>query len=283
PFTPPQQVFLEDLTLVIDVSLMLAFTTAIYLLRQKLITVATLAHALSVSLMVFTVGHYFERHLIGDMDGVEDLVRRRRSGRQGAGGRWFAGWSSAALSAAAVLLLVLRFWHCKRGGVDCIVGEYAPVHYQCKVRRLRFFAPVFSTTVVFVYLCIGARLNALLGGSVLHPKGGGYALAVLTSPTLLSTLCISGCASVLLYAILIEEQANGGSVLERSQTREHRVDTPSAPRSRTAKRKNKRKHAPPSDPGWKGPPQPYNLYSSPISLPHSFRYDTRLSSVPSPS
>lgn len=106
PFAPPQQVFLEDLTLVIDVSLMLAFTTAIYLLRQKLITVATLAHALSVSLMVFTVGHYFERHLIGDMDGVENLVRRRRSGRQGAGGRWFAGWSSAALvSAAAVLLL----------------------------------------------------------------------------------------------------------------------------------------------------------------------------------
>ncbi|CAM9660936.1 unnamed protein product [Ectocarpus sp. 4 AP-2014] len=207
PFAPPQQVFLEDLTLLIDVSLMLAFTTAIYLLRQKLITVATLAHALSVSLMVFTVGHYFERHLIGDMDGVEDLVRRRRSGRQGAGGGWFAGWSSAALvSAAAVLMLVLRFWHCKRGGVDCIVGESAPAHYKCKVRRLRFFAPVFSTTVVFVYLCIGARFNALLGGSVLHPKGGGYALAVLTSPTLLSTLCISGCASVLLYAILIEEQ-----------------------------------------------------------------------------
>ncbi|CAM9337329.1 unnamed protein product, partial [Ectocarpus fasciculatus] len=207
-FSPTQQVFLEDLTLVIDVSLMLAFATAIYLLRQKLITVATLAHALSVSLMVLTVGHYFERHLIGDMDGVEDLVRRHRSGRKGgAGGRWFSGWSSAALvSAAAVLLLVLRFWHCKRGGVDCIVGESAPVHYRCKVRRLRFFAPVFSATVVFVYLCIGARLNALLGGSVLHPKGGGYALAVLTSPTLLSTLCISGCASVLLYAILIEEQ-----------------------------------------------------------------------------
>lgn len=52
----------------------------------------------------------------------------------------------------------------------------------------------------------GSRLNALLGGSVLHPRGGGYALAVLVSPALLSTICLSGCASVWLYAVLVEAQ-----------------------------------------------------------------------------
>ena len=41
---------------------------------------------------------------------------------------------------------------------------------------------------------------------MLHPKGGSYALAVLASPALLSMLFVSGCASVWLYAILVEEQ-----------------------------------------------------------------------------
>lgn len=54
----------------------------------------------------------------------------------------------------------------------------------------------------------GSRLNAMLGGSVLHPRGGGYALAVLVSPALLATICLSGCASVWLYAILVEEQVS---------------------------------------------------------------------------
>lgn len=51
-----------------------------------------------------------------------------------------------------------------------------------------------------------SRLNALLGGSVLHPRGGGYALAALASPAVLATICVSGCASVWLYAVLVEEQ-----------------------------------------------------------------------------
>lgn len=104
---PPQQVLLEDLTLVIDVALIVAFVTAVHLLRQKLITVASLAHALSVAFLVFTVGHYIERHMIGGMDGVEDLVRRRApGGREGRGAWWVAGWSSAGLlSTAAVVAL----------------------------------------------------------------------------------------------------------------------------------------------------------------------------------
>lgn len=55
-------------------------------------------------------------------------------------------------------------------------------------------------------LTTGSRVNALLGGSVLHPTGGGYALAVLASPTLMSAICLSGCASVWLYDALAEEQ-----------------------------------------------------------------------------
>lgn len=103
----PQQVLLEDLTLVIDVALIVAFVTAVHLLRQRLITVATLAHALSVAFLVFTVGHYIERHMIGGVDGVEDLVRRRApgGGREGRGGGWWvAGWSSAGLLSTAAMI-----------------------------------------------------------------------------------------------------------------------------------------------------------------------------------
>lgn len=99
------QVLLEDLTLVIDVALLVAFATAVHLLRQKLITVATLAHALCVAFLVFTVGHYIERHVIG-VDGVEDLVSRRGPGQGGRGRWWLAGWSTAGLlSIGAVMVL----------------------------------------------------------------------------------------------------------------------------------------------------------------------------------
>ncbi|CAM9425780.1 unnamed protein product, partial [Scytosiphon promiscuus] len=204
-FPTPQQVFLEDLTLVIDISLMMAFAAAVHLLRKRVITVATLAHVLSVAFLAFTAGHFIERHIVGGMDEVEDLVRRRGPARASRGW-WITSWFSAGLvSTAAVLALVARFWNCKGEG-DCLVGTSASIHYPCKRARLRFFAPVFAATVVFVYLCITSRLNALLGGSVLHPTGGGYALAVLASPALLLALCLSGCASVWLFSFLIEGQ-----------------------------------------------------------------------------
>ena len=99
------QVLLEDLTLVIDVALLVTFATAVHLLRQKLITVATLAHALSVTFLVFTVGHYIERHVIG-MDGVEDLVSRRGPRRGGRMQWWLAGWpTTGLLSIGAVMAL----------------------------------------------------------------------------------------------------------------------------------------------------------------------------------
>ena len=105
-FSPaPPQVLLEDLTLVIDVALLVAFATAVHLLRQKLITVATLAHALSVAFLVFTAGHYIERHVIG-LEGVEDLVSRRGPGRGGRGRWWLASWPTAGmLSIGAVMAL----------------------------------------------------------------------------------------------------------------------------------------------------------------------------------
>lgn len=54
----------------------------------------------------------------------------------------------------------------------------------------------------------GARLNALLGGSVLHPEGGSYALAVFASPTLVSALFVSASFSVWLYSILVDAQVS---------------------------------------------------------------------------
>ncbi|CAM9318366.1 unnamed protein product, partial [Pylaiella littoralis] len=221
--SPPQQVLLEDLTLVIDVALIVAFATAIHLLRQKFITVATLAHALSVAFLVFTV--------------------------EARGGWWVVGWSSAGiLSAAAVIAIVGRFWSCKEGGVYCAVGDVDPLHNRCKLMRLRFFAPVFSATVVFVYLCISSRVNALLGGSVLHPTGGGYALAVLASPTLMSAICLSGCASVWLYDALAEEQASGSC----ERLAQQKDDSP-ASRPKRLQRHNNAMHQEQHDPSWGAP------------------------------
>ncbi|CAM9193862.1 unnamed protein product, partial [Laminaria digitata] len=196
---PRPVVLLEDIALVIDVALIAAFCVAVQLLRRRAITIATFAHALSVPFLVVVFGHYIERHL--GIVRVGDLVRRR----PGRGG--FTDWSSAGiLSAAVVAALVARFWNCRGVGVDCVVGNAAPIHYRCKLVRLRFFTPVFAATMVFVYACTSARLNALLGGSVLHPEGGGYALAVLASPALVSALFVSGSVSVWLYSALVDAQ-----------------------------------------------------------------------------
>lgn len=93
------QVSLDDLSSVIDVVLIAAFITAVHLLRQRSISIAALAHVLSVVFLVFSVGHYIEQHVIG-VEGVEDLVRRRPGQRE------FADWSSAAiLSTAAMAIL----------------------------------------------------------------------------------------------------------------------------------------------------------------------------------
>lgn len=91
-------VLLDDLTSLIDVTLIMAFAVSIHFLRQRHITVATLAHSLSVVFLVCSVGHYIERHLIG-VDGVEDVVRRRYR-------RGCADWLSAGIvSTAAVVAL----------------------------------------------------------------------------------------------------------------------------------------------------------------------------------
>lgn len=123
----------------IDIALLVAFATAVHLLRQKLITVATLAHALSVAFLVFTVGHYIERHVIGT-DEVEDLVSRRGPGQGGRGSWWLASWPTAGLLAIGAVLALgkcmvsaLRstgvFLHCK----ESMVCAYVSV---CHGRRL---------------------------------------------------------------------------------------------------------------------------------------------------
>lgn len=125
-FSPvPPQVLLEDLTLVIDVALLVAFATAIHLLRQKLITVATLTHALSVAFLVFTVGHYIEQHVIG-MDGVEDLLVSRRGPRRGGRGRWWLNsWPTAGLlSIGAIMTLGKCMLGAERIGYICMSVKF---------------------------------------------------------------------------------------------------------------------------------------------------------------
>ena len=53
----------------------------------------------------------------------------------------------------ACFFQVARFWSCE-GRDDCVEGDAGAAHNRCKMMRLRFFAPVFSATVIFVYLCL---------------------------------------------------------------------------------------------------------------------------------
>lgn len=143
PAAAPPQVLLEDLTLVIDVALLVAFATAVHLLRQKLITVATLAHSLSVAFLVFTAGHYVERHVVG-MDRVEDLVSRRGPGQGGRGRWWPASWPTAGLLSigAAVALgthmlgseMIHAVLVCSYvAAVDCMLPEFKFRRIYCCV------------------------------------------------------------------------------------------------------------------------------------------------------
>lgn len=102
---PRQAVFLEEITVVIDVALIAAFCMAVQLLRRRAITVATFAHVLAVPFLVVVFGHYIERHLLG-VDRVGGLVRRR----QGRGS--FADWSSAGLLSAAVVAALGTYTYC---------------------------------------------------------------------------------------------------------------------------------------------------------------------------
>jgi hypothetical protein len=68
-----QQVLLEELSAVIDITVLAGFSTAVYCLRRRDMAVCTLCHALSVALITFTTGHYLEAHVYGS-EGTRDLV-----------------------------------------------------------------------------------------------------------------------------------------------------------------------------------------------------------------
>lgn len=89
------QVLLGDLTWVIEVALVIAFATAIHLVRRGSITVATLAHALSLIFLVFTSGHFIEVHVIG-IEAVEELVRTYPTAHY-RNGRILMDWFKAAV------------------------------------------------------------------------------------------------------------------------------------------------------------------------------------------
>ena len=97
-----RQVLLEDITVVIDAALIAVFCVAVHLLRRRAISVATLAHLLSVPFLVVVLGHSIERHVLG-VGRVGELVRRRPG--QGGVVDWF---SAGILSAVVVTALGKR-------------------------------------------------------------------------------------------------------------------------------------------------------------------------------
>ncbi|CAM9832412.1 unnamed protein product [Chrysoparadoxa australica] len=112
-------------------------------------------------------------------------------------------WWSMLAAVSSLVTLTLSFWDCTGSHFDCIVGDLAKVHYPCKKHRFHYFSPVFSGSALFTYTCMWTRFNATLGGSVLHPVGGGYMIRSLSCPPVLASVIVSSCFSVWLYKALI--------------------------------------------------------------------------------
>jgi hypothetical protein len=59
---------------------------------------------------------------------------------------------------------------------------------------------------VLLWVCIGLRLNAVLGGSVVHPIDGGYIIKVLQCPELVTAIVAGSCISVYVYSIMADAE-----------------------------------------------------------------------------
>jgi hypothetical protein len=59
---------------------------------------------------------------------------------------------------------------------------------------------------VLLWVCIGLRLNAVLGGSVVHPIDGGYIIKVLQCPELVIVIAAASSLSVYVYSIMAEAE-----------------------------------------------------------------------------
>lgn len=94
----PARVYLDDLTSAIDLALLLAFGTAIYLLRRRQITLVALTHALSVLFLVLVAGHYVETCLLG-LENLQNLARRRRTTQLG---EWLFSGALSLLAVGAI-------------------------------------------------------------------------------------------------------------------------------------------------------------------------------------
>jgi FlaG/FlaF family flagellin (archaellin) len=61
---------------------------------------------------------------------------------------------------------------------------------------------------VLLWVCTGLRLNAVLGGSALHPIDGGYIIKVLRCPELVTAIVAASCLSVYVYSIMAEAEGS---------------------------------------------------------------------------
>lgn len=80
-------VLLADLTSVIEPTLIVSLCTMLFFVARRAVSLAALAHALSVVFFVFVGGHYVEKDVIG-IEGIEALIRRRSKSQ-------FHGWCRA--------------------------------------------------------------------------------------------------------------------------------------------------------------------------------------------
>ena len=82
-------------------------------------------------------------------------------------------------------------------------GE-GPLHYKCRLLRLRLYGPVFGTWYGVIMVVLGCRFNSLLGGSAIRPTGNAhYFLPVFKSPPFVSVGLLGASLAVVLYAELL--------------------------------------------------------------------------------
>jgi hypothetical protein len=84
------------------------------------------------------------------------------------------------------------------------------MHYHASAcwqgRRIQRLAPVWAGSAAFIWSVIGMRMNAVIGGSVLHPKGGTHMWAMLRCPEVVAAIVAGASFSVWLYRELAQAQ-----------------------------------------------------------------------------
>lgn len=185
-------VMLQDLVGIILLSAVLLLVVLLEMSRRGMLALQQLAFALSAMYGVVAIGGLVDHEVSNEQ--LEAMVYRFRPSFLSVLWTWPMG-----VSMLLTVLLVHQVWECCGDKCCCQRDSRAKQdHGGCKGWRVRRVIPVYAFSFVFVFTCIGARLNARLRKSAVQPIGGTLHWEIIKCSTLLALTHGASIALVLL-------------------------------------------------------------------------------------